>query len=129
MRARNMFIACLLFASPAYAVSIEPPLANAAQEAIARQAIAQLRCVVCEGQSLADSDAGFAREMRNEVRRMASEGQSEREILAYFRDRYGATILLTPPVEGDTLLLWAGPALLLVLGGALVWRHTARRRA
>lgn len=118
----------LVFALPAQAVTIETKLRNPAQEEHAQKAIEQLKCVVCEGQALADSDAKFAREMRAEIRRMAAEGKSSNDITGYFRERYGAQILLTPPVEKNTLLLWVGP-LLFLLGGAAVVRSVTRRQA
>lgn len=128
MRASLAFVAVALFALAAQAVTIEPKLNDPAQEAVARQVIAQLNCVVCEGQALAESDATFAREMRAEIRRMAAEGQSETAILDYFRTRYGARILLTPPMQPSTLLLWLGPVLF-VLAGALLLRRLTRRAA
>lgn len=122
----SVLLAVLLFAGAASAVTIEPRLADAAQEDVAQRVIAQLNCVVCEGQALADSDATFAREMRAEIRRMAEEGQSETAILHYFEQRYGARILLTPPLEGSTALLWLAPALFVLGGGALLWRNRRR---
>lgn len=122
------FLATLLLAAAAQAVTIERPLDDPAQEAIARAVIGQLHCVVCEGQALADSDATFAREMRAEIRRMAGEDKSEAEIIAFFRERYGAQILLTPPVAASTLPLWAAPLLFVGLGGLVLWRATRARR-
>jgi cytochrome c-type biogenesis protein CcmH len=128
MRA-SLLIFCLLMAAPAMAVTIEKPLSDPVQEQVARNAIGQLKCVVCEGQALGDSDATFAREMRDEIRRMAAGGKSEKEILDYFRSRYGARILLTPPVEADTLPLWLAPLFLVAIGGLFLWRATRRRAA
>lgn len=120
-------MALMMFALQAQAVTIEAKLPVAAQEATAQRVIHQLKCVVCEGQSLADSDATFAREMRQEIRRMAAEGQSEQTILAFFHSRYGASILMSPPVQPDTLPLWLAPLLFITLGGAVLWRFTRRR--
>lgn len=125
MRA-SLVLALLLFALPAAAVTIEQPLPDAAQEQVARDSIAQLKCVVCEGQALADSDATFAREMRAEIRRRAAAGETKEEILTYFQQRYGTKILLTPPLEASTLPLWFLPPLLILLGGWLIWRVTRR---
>lgn len=125
MRA-SLLCALLLFAASAEAVTIERPLADPAQERVAQQVIGQLKCVVCEGQALADSDATFAREMRREIRRMAGDGDSGRTILAYFHDRYGARILLTPPLETATAPLWLAPFAMVLAGAALLWRLTRR---
>ncbi len=125
MRISLLLIAVFL-AGSAHAVSIERKLPDAAQERVAEGAIAQLKCVVCESQSLADSDADFAREMRREIRRMAGDGQNEQQILDYFRAHYGARILLDPPVERSTALLWVAPVLMLLAGALLLWRQTRR---
>ncbi len=121
-----LLMAWLLWAPAAAAVTIEQPLPDARQEAVAQDAIAQLKCVVCEGQALGGSDATFAREMRQEIRRMAAQGHSTQEILDYFRSRYGAEILQSPPLEPFTWLLWFGPWLLIAGGGIMLWRHTSR---
>lgn len=123
----KLFFACLLFSVTAHAVTIEKPLSDPAQEHEAQQAIRQLKCVVCEGQALADSDATFAREMREEVRRRAAQGDSSTAILDYFAGRYGQQILLTPPMRGTTLPLWLAPFVLLLLG-ALLLKQMVRRR-
>ena len=128
MRASIALLATLFFCVAAHAVTIEKPLADAVQEQTARRVIAQLNCVVCEGQALADSDATFAREMRQEIRRMAGEGQSEADIIHFFRSRYGARILLTPPMERTTAPLWAAPLLFVIVGGFFLWRMTRTRR-
>ena len=82
--------------------------------------------MVCEGQSLADSDAMLAVEMRTHIRGMVTAQKSDAEILDYFRARYGEKILMTPPLEKTTLLLWAAPLLLLSIGGVFVWRVTCK---
>lgn len=124
MRASILGLACALWFGIAQAATIEQPLPNAAQEQTARALFHELKCVVCEGQSLADSDAALAKQMRAHVRLMVAEGKTADEVLAFFRTRYGEQILLTPPVEGSTALLWVAPLLLLAVGGALVWRNT-----
>jgi cytochrome c-type biogenesis protein CcmH len=128
MRA-SLILMLTLLCLPAHAVTIERKLANTEQEQIAQRVIQQLNCVVCEGQPLADSDATFAREMRAEIRRMAAEGTSEQAILEFFRQRYGTQILLTPPVERSTLLLWLAPLLFVLCGGWFLWRFTNTRSA
>ncbi len=117
-------IVILLCANFAHAATIEQPLPNAAQEQTARHIFTELRCVVCEGQSVAESDASLAGEMRQHVRRLVAAGESEPAILAEFRADYGDRILLTPPLESSTAPLWLAPLLLLLLGAAIVWRAT-----
>ena len=93
------------------------------------QLIAELRCLVCQNQSLADSNAELAQDLRQEVFRMLHENQSDDEILGYMVDRYGDFVLYRPPVKATTWLLWAGPVLMLLAGIAIVVRlrrsHTA----
>lgn len=115
---------CLLLSAPAFAVTLEAPLPSPAQEQQAREIFTQLKCVVCEGQALGESDAPLAREMRVKIRSMVNEGQSEPEILAYFAKRYGDAILLEPPLTFATGLLWFAPLLFLVIGGLLIYRHS-----
>ncbi|MFZ4125854.1 MAG: cytochrome c-type biogenesis protein [Rickettsiales bacterium] len=110
------------FATWAHAFTPEPALSDAAQEAIAQRSFHQLRCVVCEGQSLAESDATLAIQMRSEIREMAKDGKSESEILAYFQQHYGDSILMTPPLNTYTYLLWSAPLLFLLVGFALLRR-------
>lgn len=114
----------LMLAMPSLAASIEQPLHDPAQEQRARMLFHELRCVVCEGQSVADSDAALASQMRAHVRELVADGKSDAEVLAFFRARYGEQILMTPPLGGKTVLLWFAPLLLLAGGGFLVWRAT-----
>lgn len=122
MRHSFLTLTLLLFANLAQAASIEQPLADTQQEQMAREIIGDLRCVVCEGQSLADSDAALARQMRAQVRKRIADGESRSEVLAFFRSHYGDEILMQPPLHKQTLLLWLAPLLLLGLGAALVVR-------
>ena len=82
--------------------------------------------MVCEGQSVADSDATLAAQMRAEVRTRIAAGDTPDAVLAYFKANYGAQILMTPPLESSTALLWLAPLLLLILGGWGVYRATRR---
>jgi cytochrome c-type biogenesis protein CcmH len=83
---------------------------------------AELRCLVCQNQSLADSHAPLAIDLKNQVREQLQAGRSEREIIDYMTQRYGDFVLYRPPFKASTLLLWLGPALLLLIGGGLFWR-------
>ncbi|MBC7727752.1 MAG: cytochrome c-type biogenesis protein CcmH [Microbacteriaceae bacterium] len=91
--------------------------ANPALEARMMVLAAELRCLVCQNQSIADSHAGLAEDLRQQIRELLAKGQSERQILDYMTERYGDFVLYRPPVKASTALLWGGPALLMV--GAL----------
>ena len=123
MRIR-FFLVAFLWCVQAQAVTIERPLADAVQEQQAQAVFHALRCMVCEGQSLAESDAKLAVQMRAHIRTMAGEGQSAGQIEQFFRDSYGERILMAPPFEWRTALLWALPFLFMMVGGAVLWRVT-----
>jgi len=107
---------------PAYAVRPDEMLADPALEARAEQVGHGLRCLVCRNQSIEDSEADLAHDLRLLVRRRIAAGDSNAEVVAYLRSRYGDYVLLRPPFEISTALLWGGPALILLLGGAAVAR-------
>ena len=88
----------------------------------------ELRCLVCQNQTLAESSAPLAEDLRKEVRDLAVAGKSDDEIRAYLVARYGDFVLYKPPVKSTTYLLWFGPFLLLA-GGVIVWFVVLRRRA
>ena len=88
----------------------------------------ELRCLVCQNQTIADSNAELAQDLRNQVRDMLRQGKSEAEILAYMTQRYGDFVLYRPPVKSTTTLLWFGPALLLI-GCVIVLMLVLRRRS
>lgn len=119
-------IAVLLGAliSPADAVQPDEVLKDPALEARARRLSQELRCVVCQNQSIDDSNAPLAHDLRVLVRERLSAGDTDAQVLAYVTVRYGDFVLLRPPFKPQTLLLWLAP--LLLLGGALVF--LARRR-
>lgn len=118
------FMAVLALSWGAMAATIEQPLPDAAEEARARALFAQFRCVVCEGQSLAESDALLATQMRALIRDKIAEGQTDAQITDGFRQSYGEHILMEPPMNGAGVLLWLAPLLFLSVGGALLWRLT-----
>lgn len=117
----------LFTAMPAYAVRPDEMLANPALEARAEQVGRELRCLVCRNQSIEDSEADLAHDLRLLVRRHIAAGDSDAQIIAYLRSRYGDYVLLRPPLEIGTVLLWGGPALLLLLGGIAVVRFYRSR--
>ncbi len=101
-----------------------------AREARARDIGRELRCLVCQNESIFDSNAGLARDLRVLVRERMDAGDSDAEVLAYVAERYGDFVLLKPRVTGQTLVLWGAPAIFLLLGaGAVLAYHRGRRRA
>ncbi len=88
----------------------------------------ELRCLVCQNQTLADSNADLAVDLRNEVRVQIEAGRNDGEIKDYLVQRYGDFVLYRPPVQGNTWLLWFGPFALLAVGGLAWWRIGAHRR-
>ena len=126
----------LCAASPAYADSLIPPseysykqLDDPRQEAKAKALMETLRCLVCQGQSIADSDAEVAGDMRALVRRRIEEGESPEQIRSWLIDRYGNWVSYAPPVEPVTWPLWAAPILLLGAGLYLARGRFRRKRA
>lgn len=112
----------------AFAAGVEPrPFDNPEQEARYKGLIAELRCLVCQNQSLAESDADLARDLRDQTYAMIRDGRSDREIVDFMVGRYGDFVLYRPPVTTTTALLWFGPALLVSLGAIIVVLQVRRR--
>ena len=88
---------------------------------------AELRCLVCQNQTIADSNAELAQDLRREIRDMIKEGKSNAEIIDFMVARYGDFVLYRPPVKGITLLLWGGPIALMLLGAFILQRYLRRR--
>lgn len=88
---------------------------------------AELRCLVCQNQTIADSNADLANDFRREIRKLIAEGKSDPEIMDFMVARYGDFVRYRPPVKGTTILLWAGPGMLLVIGLAVLIRYLRRR--
>lgn len=122
---------CLLLAGTARALDpIE--YRSAAEEARFKALAAELRCVMCQNQSIADSNAPIAHDLRLEVLRLMREGRSDAEIKQYLVERYTDFVLYQPPLRAGTWLLWIGPFLLLLAGAvatAMVIRHKQRQPA
>jgi cytochrome c-type biogenesis protein CcmH len=104
------------------------PLADPVLEARAHSLERELRCVVCQGQSLAESNATLAADLRKLIRDRIAAGESNAQIKDFLVTRYGDFILMKPPLREDTFLLWFGPLLLVVLGGGIVAVIIARAR-
>src|SRR3990172_13260463 len=93
-------------------------------------ALAQnLRCLVCQNQTIADSNAPLAIDLKNQIREKIGQGMSNEQIIDYMVQRYGDFVLYRPPVKATTLALWFGPAAILLLGLVMLFRHLARRRS
>ncbi|TQF77173.1 cytochrome c-type biogenesis protein CcmH [Elioraea sp. Yellowstone] len=127
---RPLALVLVLLGAPAHAV-IDPRemLPDPAQEARAREIGRGLRCLVCQNQSIDDSNADLARDLRRIVRERIAAGDSDAEVVRFVTDRYGDYVLLRPPVNAVTIGLWAAPALLLLAGGAVAAAYLRRRRA
>ncbi len=126
---RRVFIiavALTLFTPAARAVMPGEVLPDAALEARARDLSAELRCLVCQNQSIDDSAAPLARDLRMLVRERLVLGDTDEQVLSYLVARYGNYVLLKPPLQGDTLLLWIGPGLILALAGAVFAAYVRR---
>ncbi|TAL72493.1 MAG: cytochrome c-type biogenesis protein CcmH [Rhodanobacter sp.] len=132
MKLRLVLLAALLaFAAPTWAVkgAIEPlPFQNHAQEVRFQHLTKQLRCLVCQNENLADSNADLARDLRLEVFQLMQQGKTDAQIKAYLVARYGDFVLYQPPLKPGTWLLWFGPAAILLAGGVVVVIAIRRRR-
>jgi cytochrome c-type biogenesis protein CcmH len=123
-----LFIALLLLATfPVRAIAPEEMLADPAQQATYEQLTNEVRCLVCQNQTIADSTAPLAVDLRREIRRMVEAGKSEEEIKTFLLDRYGDFVLYRPRWQTNTVLLWLAPILLLLIGAAALWRILQRR--
>jgi cytochrome c-type biogenesis protein CcmH len=90
---------------------------------------AELRCLVCQNESLAESRADLAVDLRNQIRERMRAGASERDVVRFLTERYGDFVLYRPPLKASTALLWFGPLLLLLVAAAVLFRRIARRQA
>lgn len=125
---KKLLIKCVLFfcfllntnlAFPGEAKPLaEDPILEARLKAMSHE----LRCLVCQNQTLADSDAPLAEDLRKEIRTQMREGKSDQEVIDYLVARYGDFVRYRPPVNNSTVLLWFGPFLLLLIGGFVLLR-------
>ena len=116
--ARLLFV-LLLLAGAAHAEDLDRRVMNLAHE---------LRCLVCQNETLADSQAPLAADLRNQIREQLAAGKSEREVVDFLVARYGDFVLYNPPFKASTALLWTGPFLFLAFGAFLLVRLVRRRR-
>jgi len=123
-----VLILALACGRAAWAGEAAPTAADPALEARVNTLATELRCLVCQNQTLADSNAPLAVDLRNQIREKMQQGASERDIIDFMVARYGDFVLYRPPLKATTVLLWAGPLLLLIAGIAILYRRLARRR-
>ncbi|KAA1178360.1 cytochrome c-type biogenesis protein CcmH [Rhizobium tropici] len=128
MFARLLMLLALLFAAaPAFAVNPDEVLLDPALEARARTISAELRCMVCQNQSIDDSNADLARDLRLLVRKRLADGDTDRQVLDYIVSRYGEFVLLKPRLSEKTYILWGAPVALFVVGGLALVAYARRR--
>jgi len=118
---RALLLAILLMATPAFAVQPDEVLPDRTLEARARAISAELRCMVCQNQSIDDSDAPLARDLRVLVRQRLVAGDTDQGVQDYLVSRYGQFVLLRPRFEWQTVALWGTPVALLLFGAVLTW--------
>ena len=123
--------AIVLTLTPSMAFAVQPDeiMADPAQETRARNLSRELRCMVCQNQSIDDSDAPLARDLRLLVRERIAAGSTDEQVMDFLVARYGEFVLLKPRVQSSTLLLWLVPPLVLAGGGLALWLGNRRRRA
>jgi cytochrome c-type biogenesis protein CcmH len=120
-------IVVLLGPSAVYAVQPDEIMSDPAKEVRARDLSRELRCMVCQNQSIDDSEAPLARDLRLLVRERIAAGDSDAQVIDFLVARYGEFVLLKPRLEPHTLLLWLLPPLVLAGGGLALWTHSRRR--
>ncbi len=122
-----ILVFCLFLAQPVLAVAVdEKPLADVEKEAQARALMKEIRCLVCQNQSIEDSNAELAQDLRKIVRERIATGDTPDNVRAYLVDRYGDWVLLEPPVKPRTYFLWASPFVFLLI---ILWMVFGRRKS
>src|SRR6202790_1080738 len=121
------FVCWVWSASPIHAVQPDEIMADPVKEARARDLSRELRCMVCQNQSIDDSEAPLARDLRLLVRERIAAGDSDAQVIDFLVARYGEFVLLKPRLEPHTLLLWLLPPLVLAGGGVALWLNSRRR--
>ncbi|WP_154223187.1 cytochrome c-type biogenesis protein [Marinicella rhabdoformis] len=119
MKLLSLCLGLTLFCGSALAIEVYP-FENEAQEALYQDVTKELRCLVCQNQNLADSDAGLATDLKDKVAAFVMEGKSKDEITQYMIDRYGEFVSYEPPLNASTLFLWLSPLVLLLIGGGIL---------
>jgi cytochrome c-type biogenesis protein CcmH len=127
MKVLCAIVVALLVAQLAFAIDTAPAFADPAQQARYERVIRELRCLVCRSETIADSNATLAADLRRQVREMMAAGKTDQEIFQHMVDRYGDYVLYKPPLAARTWLLWGGPILLLVGGAGIAAFVIARK--
>ncbi|MBP1850884.1 cytochrome c-type biogenesis protein [Rhizobium halophytocola] len=122
-----LVVAAFTAAAPAFAVNPDEVLSDPKLEHRAREISAQLRCMVCQNQSIDDSNADLARDLRVLVRERLVQGDSDRKVIDYVVSRYGEFVLLKPRFTAKTYILWGAPLVLLLIGAVAMFVYTRRR--
>jgi len=120
---KRLVLILALLSAPAFAVEPDERLADPGLENRAREVSKALRCVVCQNETIDDSSAELAKDMRILVRERIANGDSNEQVLAYMVQRYGDFVLLKPRMTADTVALWFGPFVVLVIGGIMAARR------
>src|SRR6266849_2807241 len=128
-RVSILILVLISLVAPALALAkeakpVEDPQIEQRMQALTQQ----LRCLVCQNETLADSQADLAEDLRKEIRGQMKAGRSDQEIIAFLTQRYGDFVLYKPPVKATTYLLWFGPFALLLAGTAVLYRYLKHRR-
>lgn len=119
---KKLFILFLLLANTAFAGDAKPLADDPVIEARLKAMSSELRCLVCQNTTLADSTAPLAEDLRKEIRVLMREGKTDQEVVDYLVARYGDFVRYRPPVNNETALLWFGPFILLIIGGFVLYR-------
>ena len=130
MRVLALIVSIVFACAVAHAQSVYEPrsFSSPAHEERYRTLVDELRCLVCQNQTIAESNADLASDLRREVYRMIEDGRSEDDIAGFMVARYGDFVLYRPPLRGGTILLWAGPFLLVAIGLTVLALYLRRRR-
>lgn len=124
-----LLLAWLCVGAPAFAIEAELPIADPEQRELYDRLTNETRCLVCQNQTIADSNAALAVDLRREIRGMVEAGRTEAEIKTFLTDRYGEFVLYRPRWSAATAALWLAPAVLVLLGAVWLWRIVHRRAA
>ena len=129
MKVKALFLLLLLCLSVSIvAKEAKPSAADPVLEERVMKLSKELRCLVCQNETLADSRADLAEDLRNQIREQMKAGKSDQEILGFLTQRYGDFVLYSPPVKATTYLLWFGPFILLIAGTGVLYRYLKHRR-
>lgn len=128
-RLSSLWCPWLVLAIGAFAAEAQQGFDDAVLDARYRALIREIRCPKCLNESIAESDAPVAADLRREVRRLIGEGASDAEVKTFLSSRYGEFVLYRPPLSPTTLVLWAGPFALLAVGTFVFWRILVARRS